>query len=84
MIPPTEKAMRKLRLDVETLNVQSFDTAVKDDERGTVLGASVASFQPWGDCSDTCTEATQPAAACYSVPGEVCPQQPPAGTGTSL
>lgn len=76
--------MPKLKLDIETLDVQSFDTAVKEDERGTVLGASVESFQAWADCSAACTEATQPAGACNSVPGEVCPMQPPTTTGTSL
>ena len=78
--------MPRLRLDVETLDVQSFDTAGKEDERGTVLGASVETFQAWcteaADCTSGCTAATQPAGACYSVPGEVCPQQPPTTTGT--
>lgn len=72
--------MPKLKLDVESLSVQTFDTAADTTARGTVRGASVESFQPWEDCSDACTVATQPVAICASVPGEVCPIYPPSGT----
>lgn len=37
--------MKKLTLDIETLNVQTFETAEDDAERGTVLAHS-----GWTNC----------------------------------
>jgi hypothetical protein len=71
--------MPKLRLKLEALDVQSFDTV----KAAPLRGASVETFQPWctdqADCTALCTQATQPVALCASVPGEVCPVT---GTGT--
>jgi hypothetical protein len=54
-----EEAMPKLRLDIEALAVESFKTAEKKGERGTVLGASEPQEPQtnWAYCSmfDVCT-----------------------------
>jgi hypothetical protein len=56
--------MRKIRLDVETLNVEAFATTVAETDRGTVQGqwsqpgtcdaAFVATCQVNGTCVYTC------------------------------
>jgi hypothetical protein len=41
--------MRKITLDVDALEVESFDTSTKDaEERGTVRGHNDQSYPNWG------------------------------------
>ena len=57
--------MRKMKLDVGELDVESFDTAAEKDGRGTVVahatvrrdecGPSLALPCPTDDCTETCT-----------------------------
>jgi poly(3-hydroxybutyrate) depolymerase len=73
--------MRKLRLNLEALDVQSFDTAAKGGRLGTVMAASDpetfdAGCSVGGPCTGTCTEATHPVPLCASYAGEVCPESP--------
>ena len=55
--------MRKIRLDLETLGVETFETSAAEPERGTVRGhwsqlgtcdAVVATCQVNGTCALTC------------------------------
>lgn len=46
--------MAKLKLDVDTLEVQSFETAQAKGERGTVAAHALAPKTPY--CSADCTE----------------------------
>jgi len=56
--------MRKIRMDLDRLDVESFDTAVVTDARGTVHGhfysqlgtcdGRVATCQAGGTCAFTC------------------------------
>jgi hypothetical protein len=62
--------MAKLRLDLEALDVQSFDTAGRGVARGTVLGASGEPF------SSRCTEPSYPVVLCATNAEEVCPVSP--------
>lgn len=65
--------MPKLRLDVETLAVESFDTAEKKGGRGTVHGASwVQTLQDWCTFQDSCTGSTFPAGSCQSAGDRYC------------
>lgn len=72
--------MRKFRLNVEELEVESFGTAEKKGERGTVHGASGGpqSTEVWctgGECTGLCTQVTQPVVICNTNAQEVCPEQ---------
>ncbi len=80
--------MRKLKLAIENLKVESFDTAAAGGERGTVVGAS--GIQPatkpapclndteiTGPCCDvtlaiSCVQ-TNCFAECNSFDAEICP-----------
>jgi len=72
--------MAKLRLDIDSLQVQSFSTAEKNARRGTVHGASIPTFEAWctedPGCSDTTptNPVTQPAVICNTNAQEVCPE----------
>lgn len=57
--------MRKLELDMEKLNVESFEACPAEDDRGTVIGqysaigtcgypARLATCQLNGTCANTC------------------------------
>jgi hypothetical protein len=52
--------MKKVQLKLETLRVESFETAVPADERGTVDAHQIASRLGGG-----CTETTCPPALCF-------------------
>lgn len=61
--------MKKLRLDLDALAVQSFQTASADAARGTVAGAQVARASK-SDCAD-CNYTIPP--TCMSCGEPVCP-----------
>jgi len=52
----------KIRLDVETLRVDSFATAPIEGVRGTVQAHQTRGGRP--TCAETCTN-TQPIVSCY-------------------
>ncbi|HEX5727206.1 MAG TPA: hypothetical protein VFX98_17145 [Longimicrobiaceae bacterium] len=64
--------MSKLRLDIEALEVESFDTAEKKGGRGTVHGAS-ETLEAGCSFDGPCTGSTFPAGACQSAPDRYCP-----------
>jgi len=76
--------MRKLRLDMEALTVQSFATAGREGARGTVRGASIPTFDILCtdalDCTAGCSEPSYPVPLCATARGEVCPDT---GSGTA-
>jgi hypothetical protein len=55
---------RKLKLDLETLSVESFDVAREHRERGTVFGKSVNPTDPEYNSYDMC-EYTSPGSDSY-------------------
>lgn len=55
---------RKLKLDLETLSVESFDVAREAGERGTVFGKSVNPTDPEYNSYDIC-EYTSPGSDSY-------------------
>ena len=61
--------MKKLMLDVDSLEVESFATAGPDAERGTVAAREAPTIPPWCDTIlGQCTAMTGP-----------CPCTPPPG-----
>jgi len=58
--------MKKIRLDVDALRVDSFATAPVDGPRGTVQAHATQGMRP--TCSLTCTN-TQPLVSCYDPCG---------------
>jgi hypothetical protein len=62
--------MRKLTLDMDALEIQSFETAEKGEERGTVRAASTDA----GDCTVGWTGYGN---LCPSTPDMACPIEPP-------
>ncbi|HEX5870427.1 MAG TPA: hypothetical protein VFY65_08430, partial [Longimicrobium sp.] len=65
-----------IKLDVEALEVESFDTAEKPSGRGTVHGAQ--STEVWctgGECTGLCSQVSQPVVICNTNNQEVCPEQ---------
>ena len=77
--------MKKLKLEIESLEVESFEPAAADGDRGTVRGHLSAYYELCheGDTwQQSCTcEATCNAATCYNCsaacPSAACP--PPSG-----
>jgi hypothetical protein len=75
-----EGSMRKLKLELEELSVESFDTAQETEERGTVHGNYVTQFcsgangftcfeSCGGSCADTCGASCDTCdSGCYMTP----------------
>lgn len=63
--------MRKIRLNPDTLRVETFETAAAEREQGTVHAHAAASGQ---SCTYNCTldELTCGGAACRTVPLVTC------------
>lgn len=88
--------MRKLRLDVESIEVTTFETDTDREDRGTVRGhnpvpppthtcGEIVTCAAWGTCYETCDPARcQPtqAPACNTL-WPICPQDS-ANTGCPL
>ena len=59
--------MAKIKLDVDVLQVESFDTAPAVAARGTVHGQQLVGNPTWG-CEtyrpEACTDGTYPAGSC--------------------
>ena len=73
--------MKKIKLDLDTLDVESFEPSEAKGERGTVKGLFTAYYEPchegdtWqGSC--TC-EPTCNADTCYNCPSAACTQTCP-------
>ena len=61
--------MRKIKLSVETLRVESFATAVAERGKGTVFGND----KTVGTCANTCGACPSAIDACPSVYGATLP-----------
>ena len=58
--------MKKIRLELDALSVESFEVAEAAEQRGTVRGHLVSDA---GDCPDTEDDCTLPVRACYDSAG---------------
>lgn len=80
--------MRKIRLDLDALNVESFEPDETRGGRGTVHGAQITAYYQLCYAGDTwqasCTcEPTCNADTCYNCPtAGTCPPPPTAGERT--
>jgi hypothetical protein len=80
--------MRKIRLDLEALDVESFEPDETRGERGTVRAAQMTAYYQLCYAGDTwqmsCTcEPTCNAETCYNCPtAGTCPPPPTAGERT--
>jgi hypothetical protein len=78
--------MRKIKLDIDELDVESFEPSEGNGERGTVRGLLTAYYEICyeGDTwQATCTcEPTCNADTCYNCPTPACPTQSTCGERT--
>jgi hypothetical protein len=78
--------MRKLKLTVDQLQVDSFHAVDAEPERGTVAGYSEPweCVSPYGSCERYCTQETCNTcqASCYGTCGGTCPNTGDTCSGT--
>lgn len=66
--------MKKLRLDLDSVQVESFETSAEGERGGTVRGND--SGADW-NYTNSCPGTTCPGNGCDSIPIEECPPSAP-------
>ncbi|HEX5725081.1 MAG TPA: hypothetical protein VFX98_06420 [Longimicrobiaceae bacterium] len=64
--------MKKLKLELETLSVESFETIPPPEQRGTILGRASTACSPLDTCEYSCLDPASCAGTCDCT-GGFCP-----------
>lgn len=64
--------MKKLRLDLDSMQVESFEISAGGERGGTVRGNDSGADCTW-DYTNTCPGTTSPGYGCLTLPADDCP-----------